>query len=314
MIFEDIFGNDEIKNMLLNFIKNKNIPHALLFYGDDGIGKKQIAKGFACLMMDLHKIKEHPDIYIYSLKKDKKSLGVEDIRLIIEETNKKPFISFKKIIIIDEFHRATESAQNAFLKTLEEPNKNITIILIVENIKNVLDTIKSRCQILRFKPLKNEELKLFLCKEFKNIDEDKINMSITFSQGVPKRAKMFLEDDFFVELREDAFRILNFKKLGFDEIIKFNKIFEKYKNSWEELLTFILIYIRDLLLFKDNVNVNLLMNKDKMDQIDELSLKYNYTELFILFQNINKAIQMLKSNVNTILVLEQFMIFTREAL
>lgn len=313
MIFDDVYGNQKIKDQLLTFVKGGNIPHALIFYGDDGIGKKRIAEGFACLMMGLNSIKEHPDIYIYSAKSNKKSLGIEDIRLIIEETNKKPYLSSKKIIIIDEFHKATEAAQNAFLKTLEEPNKNITIILIVENIKRVLDTIKSRCQIFNFKPLNNEELKLFLRGKFKEIDESKIDSAITFSQGIPKRAKLFLEDDFFNILRDDAFKILNFKKLSFDEILKIDKILEKYKGTWEEFLTFILIYIRDILFLKDNVDISYLMNRDKIGEINELSLKYDHIELFDLVQNINRAVQMLKSNVNSILVLEQFLIFTKEA-
>jgi len=313
MIFDDIYGNSEIKKQLYNFINSENIPHAFLFYGDDGIGKKRIARGFACLMMGLNEIREHPDIYIYSIKSSKKSLGIEDIRIIIEETNKKPYLSSKKIIIIDEFQKATEAAQNAFLKTLEEPNKNITIILIVENIKNILDTVKSRCQILKFKPLNSKELKSFLKKQFKNIDETKINSSIAFSQGIPKRAKMFLEDGFLNTLREDAFKILSFKAISFDEILKMDKILEKYKSTWEDLFTFILIYLRDVLFLKDDVNFNLLMNKDKMDEVYELSSKYDYLELFNLFQNVNRAIQMLKSNVNSMLVLEQFLIFKKEA-
>ena len=312
MIFDDVYGNSQIKKQLFNLINSENIPHAFLFYGDDGIGKKQIAKGFACLMMGLDEIREHPDIYIYPTQSNKKSLGIEDIRVIIEETNKKPYLSSKKIIIIDEFQKATEAAQNAFLKTLEEPNKNITIILIVENNKKILDTIKSRCQIFKFKPLNNKELILFLKREFKHIDEIKIKSSITFSQGIPKRAKMFLEDGFLNTLREDAFKILNFKVLSFDEILKMDKILEKNKSTWEDLFTFILIYIRDVLFLKDNINFNLLMNKDKIDEIYELSSKYDYSDLFNLFQNINKAIQMLRSNVNSMLVLEQFLIFKKE--
>lgn len=311
MIFDDIYGNSDIKSMLLNIINNGNVPHALLFYGADGIGKRKMAEAFSCSYMNLSEIKDYPDIYKYYLGSNKKSIGVEDIRAIIEETNKKPFLSDKKIIIIDEFHKATESAQNAFLKTLEEPNKNITIILIANNERDILDTIRSRCQVFNFKPLNEIELRLFLKKEIKNVDENKIDVSITLSQGVPKRAKMFLEDDLFIALREYALEILNLKELSFDSSLKFNKILEKYKNSWEDLLIFMLSYIRDILFFKQNLGSEDLINKDKQDKIYDLSLRYETIELFSLIKNINKAIQMLKSNVNNILALEHFIIFSK---
>ncbi len=308
MFFDGIYGNDEIKRQLTELALSGNISHAIMFYGDDGVGMKQIAKVVASMMIGLENVKEHPDIYEYSWHLDKRSLGVEDIRIIVEEISKRPYLSDKRIVIIDEFDKATDSAQNAFLKTLEEPSKDNTIILIVENFKSILDTIKSRCQVFKFKPLSQDDMKSYLKERYKDADDEELAIISSLSQGMPKKANMLFKDGFFKILREDVFKILNKDRINFDKILNMSNMLEKYKNNFEDFFVCILTYIRDLLIFKENLNKNSLINKDKLHEIEILAYEYNCNELFDLTKKINNAVVNLKSNVNFNLVMEIFML------
>ena len=173
-MFENILGNDSIKNMLKQTIISGQISHSYLMIGIPGIGKKLIAYKYAkailcleenqicdtcksCMEFDTN---NHPD-FLY-VEPDGNSIKIEQIRELQKRIQEKPIISSKKVYIIDNADLMTKEAQNCLLKTLEEPPEFAIIILIGTNENAFLTTIKSRCMILHFNSIRDEEIRKYL--------------------------------------------------------------------------------------------------------------------------------------------------------
>lgn len=179
MDFSSIIGNDKIKKDLDLAVKNNNVLHSYMFCGQEGIGKKLIAKEFAKKILCINKefkdcsscIKfnsnNHPDFYI--LNEAGETIKVDQIREITNKINEKPIVSEKKVYIINDSDKMTPDAANCLLKTLEEPPEYAVIILIVSNESLILSTVKSRCMKIKFDNISEDELKRFL-KEQKGYD------------------------------------------------------------------------------------------------------------------------------------------------
>ena len=177
-MFQNIYGNEKIKNELINFIKLNKYSHSYLFVGTSGIGKKLIAREFAKMILCTGKEKycgacksciefdtqNNPDFK--EIVPDGNNIKIDQIRELQKKVLEKPIISNKKVYIIDDFDTATKEAQNCLLKTLEEPPEFVNIILIGSNESNFLSTIKSRCTILKFEDISKNDIKRYLQEKF----------------------------------------------------------------------------------------------------------------------------------------------------
>ena len=254
MNFDEIIGNENVKNNLEITCKNNKIAHSYIFLGIEGIGKKIIAKEFARKILCLNEKKgcntcksciefegeNHPDFKIIS--PDGKNIKIDQIREFQAKVYEKPVISSKKVYIIDNADLMTKEAQNCLLKTLEEPPSYVVIILIVSNENKLLNTIKSRCIKITFSSLKNEELKKFLKDE--NID----NKIIKRANGSIKRLIHIKEnEETYFEL-EKIFS--NISKKTLIDTFKGTELFSKNKEIINEMLDYI-----NLILF-ENANSN----------------------------------------------------------
>lgn len=185
-MFDNILGNERIKEVLENSIKLNKISHSYLFIGTEGIGKKMIANEFAkmilctdnnrycgkcksCIEFDTN---NNPDFKI--IDPDGNSLKIEQIREFQNKVYEKPIISNRKVYIINDSDRMTIEAQNCLLKTLEEPPEFVTIILIGSNENAFISTIKSRCMILHFDKISNNDIQKYLQENY----QIKINSKI----------------------------------------------------------------------------------------------------------------------------------------
>ena len=182
MSFNNIIGNDNVKNILTKSLKNNTILHSYMFIGETGIGKKMMANQFAKMILcnnfngeECNTCKScvefdsgnNPD-YVY-IEPEGRNIKIEQIREMQIKVVEKPINSGKKIYIINDADLMTKEAQNCLLKTLEEPPEYIVIILIVNNENKMLTTIRSRCMKIHFDKIKDDEVKRFL-KEKCNID------------------------------------------------------------------------------------------------------------------------------------------------
>ena len=199
-MFEGIIGNEKIKEYLKENIIEDKISHSYLFLGIEGIGKQLIAKEFAKSILCTQKenntycnkcssciqfnSSNHADFKI--IEPEGSSIKIEQIRQMQEKVQEKPIISKNKIYIINNADLLTIEAQNCLLKTLEEPPIHTIIMLIGSNENAFLSTIKSRCMIIHFQKINDEEIKEFLKNEYE-ITNISSNMIKTF-QGSIKRA------------------------------------------------------------------------------------------------------------------------------
>ena len=158
-MFEKIIGNNQIKENLKKALQNGTLSHSYLFVGLKGIGKKLLAIELAKQILNMQS-ETHPDLAI--IEPEGNNIKIEQIRLLQKKIQEKPILSDKKVYIINDAETMTVEAQNCLLKTLEEPPEFATIILIGSNENSFLPTIKSRCMIIRFRPIEDSDLKKYL--------------------------------------------------------------------------------------------------------------------------------------------------------
>ena len=296
-MFENIVGNNKIKELLKNSIENQKTSHSYLFIGIEGIGKKMIAMEFAkailcideknkccnkcksCIEFDSN---NNPDFKI--IEPDGNSIKIEQIREMQNKIIEKPIISSKKVYVINDSDKMTKEAQNCLLKTLEEPPEFATIILIGSNESTYLSTIKSRCMILHFEKISNSELKEILINKFNlKIDNE---MLLKFSQGSISKAIDIIENKEIYEKIEEIISNINNKDII--DIIKMSDILYKSKEIINDIL--------------ENINIQLI----------ELSKKsYTYLECIDIVENTKKR---LKMNANYDMCIDNMLLQMKEKL
>ena len=261
-MFEGIIGNDKIKSGLNKAIKLNKYSHSYLFLGVSGIGKKMIAKEFAkmilcegdvpccnkcksCIEFDSN---NNPDFE--EIVPDGNNIKIEQIREMQRKIIESPIISSKKVYILDDADTLTREAQNCLLKTLEEPPNFATIILIGSNESSFLSTIKSRCTILKFDPIKNEEIEKFLKNKYEL--EGIPKSIIEASSGSIGKAEILKDKQ---ELYESITQVINnIENQDLIDTLKNAEIIYKSQEERQEILE----YINILLLKKAKENVKYL--------------------------------------------------------
>ena len=244
-----IIGNDKVKTELEKIVQNHEVLHSYMFIGQDGIGKKEIAKSFAkkilcetkkegcncksCISFDNG---NNPDFNMIS--EEGNSIKIDQIRTLIEKVYEKPIASEKKVYIIDNSDKMTVEAQNSLLKTLEEPPEYIVIILITSNVDNILNTVKSRCVKVSFNNLSNDEIKEVLNERGLNTNLND-NMYELFNGSVAKALKILEKKEDFTKLEDIANKVNKINKL--DYITKNKSIFTK-ENVYEYLEYLVVIF------------------------------------------------------------------------
>ena len=209
-LFVVIIGHQKQLNYLKRIAESGKIPHALLFSGQKKLGKKTIASEFIFWLFEepgVPKILGHPDFILIEPQEkhpeaERSSLRgspapssalvrgqiqINQIRDLSWRLSLKPIKAKLKAVIIDEAHSMTPEAQNCFLKTLEEPKGNTILILITEKPNFLLPTIVSRCQIIKFYPVKKDEIERYL-KNQEGLSKEEIEEILEIAQGRPGRA------------------------------------------------------------------------------------------------------------------------------
>lgn len=254
-MFDNILGNDRIKEVLANSVKNNKISHSYLFVGTEGIGKKLIAKEFAkmilciddnekycnkckpCIEFDTN---NNPDFKI--IEPDGASLKIEQIRELQSKVAEKPIISKRKVYIINDSDKMTKEAQNCLLKTLEEPPEYVTIILIGSNENKFLSTIKSRCMILHFNKISNDEIEKILEEQYQLKINSKI-MIDAFQGSIGKAIQLKDKIDDYEKIENVIYSLEKKDKI---DILNMAEIIYKAKDEKYDILDYMNIVFINL--------------------------------------------------------------------
>ena len=243
-MFSDIIGNDKLKKELIHSVEINKTSHSYLFIGTEGIGKKLIAEEFAKMLLAVKDTENSPDFSI--IEPDGNSIKIEQIREFQKKVSEKPIISNKKDYIINDSDKMTVEAQNCLLKTLEEPPEFVTIILIGSNENSFLSTIKSRCMILHFEKISDEQIQKYLQDNHQTEINSKIMLeacqgSIGKALEIKDKQELYqnteqlvnsLErkdkidilnmSDFIYKSKDDKLEILNYMNVLFINLAKIN--------------------------------------------------------------------------------------------
>ncbi|HBE9437803.1 DNA polymerase III subunit delta' [Clostridioides difficile] len=294
MYFENIIGQDFAKKYLTNSIKKNKLNNAYMFEGMDGIGKKKFADELSKLLLDYENLENSPDYVL--IKPDGNSIKIAQIRNLQSDIVIRPHRDYK-IYIINNAEKMTLEAQNALLKTLEEPPNYAIIILVTNNKESLLETIKSRCDIIKFSPIPIEDLKSYLIDT--GIEEERAQLLAIFSRGSIENALNLSQSSEFSVMREDVQQYIQIMlDKNIIEILNIPNNMEKYRGKIITLLDMMINYFRDIILLKENVNKNMLINVDKLVFIQNMSGKISYSQLSKIIDIIEDAKNKIKSNCN----------------
>ena len=253
-MFNNILGNDNIKELLTNATKNNKTSHSYMFVGTEGIGKKMIAKEFAKMILCTNENKycgkcksciefdsdNNPDFRI--IEPEGNSLKIEQIREFQKKVAEKPIISNKKVYIINDSDKMTIEAQNCLLKTLEEPPEFVTIILIGANESAYLDTIKSRCMILHFNKISEEDISKYLEENFQTKINSKIMLK-AFQGSIGKAIQLQNKQEEYEQIENVITNLENRDKI---DTLNGAEIIYKAKDEKFEILEYINIVLLEI--------------------------------------------------------------------
>ncbi len=192
-VFDGLYGNEQLKNYLSLIIAEKKLPHALIFEGPEGCGKKTLAKMVAAKMEPSYADKimkmMSPDVTLHGPEDGKKSVGISVVRNIRANSAITPQELSFRFFIIDMAHTMTPESQNALLKILEEPPKGVFFMLLAQNSSALLATVRSRAPVLRLQTFDGGELSDYVVRNNEKAqkmalrDPEGFDMLIRSAQG-----------------------------------------------------------------------------------------------------------------------------------
>ncbi|WP_367568785.1 DNA polymerase III subunit delta' [Lacrimispora sp.] len=325
--FQDIIGHENIKEHLQRAIESNHVSHAYILTGEAGMGRKSIANAFAMTLlcekgkkepcMECHACKQvmsgnHPDL-IYVTHEKTGSIGVDDVREQIHDTIMiRPYSSYYKIYIVDEAEKMTVQAQNALLKTIEEPPSYVVIMLLTTNQEVFLPTILSRCIQLKLKPLQDSVIKSYLVGSL-GIKESRAEIYGAFARGNLGRAIYLASSEEFQLMYTELLHMLkHLRSMDITELLFYIKKMKDENLDIRSCLDFMQIWYRDILMYKVTKDINLLVFREEYNTIREMGSASAYEGIEAILQAIDKARIRLDANVNMELAMELMLLVMKE--
>ena len=325
--FKDVVGHKDVIRYIRNAVEQNKLSHAYILNGQRGSGKKLLARLFAmtlqcqsgqsepcgeCRSCVQTKNGNQPDIITIQHEKPA-TISVDDIRgQIGGDILIKPYSSPYKIYIIPEADLMSVQAQNALLKTLEEPPEYAVIFLLTENADSLLATIRSRCVILKLHNIKDKLVQKYLIEQMQ-VPDYQAELCAAFAQGNIGRAIMLAKSEHFHEIKEGAIQLLkHIDEMELSEIVSAIKEINKYKLEVTDYLDLITIWYRDVLLYKATKDIQGLVFGEQLKFIKMKAAKSSYEGIETILLSLEKAKERLKANVNFELVMELLLLTMKE--
>lgn len=327
--YKDILGNEQIKEHFKNAIKLHKVSHAYILNGDKGMGKKMLSNVFAMALqcergteepcMECRSCRQvisgnHPDIKYITHEKPN-VIAVDEVReQINNDIQIKPYSSPYKIYIVDEAEKMNLQAQNALLKTIEEPPEYGIIILLTSNSEMFLPTILSRCVMLNMKLMEKGQMRDYLMKKM-GLPDYHADVIIAFSGGNLGKAIRLASSEDFNELKSSVTHLLEYiGDMETYEVVMAVKQVEKYKVDIADYIDLMMVWYRDVLMFKASRDMNELTFKDEYGYIKEQAEKISFNGIEEILKAMEKAKVRIRANVNFDLAIEMMYLTIRDGL
>ena len=345
--FSDIIDQQQMKEHMQHALTTDKVSHAYIISGENGSGKEFIARTFAKALQCENRQEKgellescnecpscikalsdnHPDIITITHEKPA-SIGVDDIRQQLrDDVVIKPYESRYKIYIIPEGEKMTPAAQNALLKTLEEPPSYIVIIILTSNINAFLPTIISRCIVLPMKPARDESIIKHLMEECHVVDY-KAMLCASFARGNVGKALELASNERFENLKNETIDLIaKLKNLEIHEIMdRVHGILESPDgeekgskkgidlNQYADFMDILIFLFRDMLVYKATEDDTHLIFTDKVSYISSVTKDCTYEGINCIIKDMEVAKNRINSNVNIDLALELMLMGIKEHL
>ncbi len=325
--FADVLGHEQTITHLKHAIQFHKVSHAYIFNGEKGSGKKLLAGIFAqtleckeggmepCMQCQSCKqfvSQNQPDIIRITHEKPG-TISVEDIRQQLNgDILIKPYSSLYKIYIIDEAEKLTIQAQNALLKTIEEPPVYAVILLLTTNVEMLLPTIQSRCVTLHLKPVPSELIEKYLMEDLE-IPDYYARICTAFAQGNVGKAKRLALSEDFKEMLSHALHLVKYiSEMEVPDLIEDLKKINTYKMEINDYLDLLIVWYRDVLLFKATRDADSMVFSDELISIREKARHSSYEGLERIIKALEKTKIRLNANVNFDMALELLLLTMKE--
>lgn len=325
--FRDIIGQEQIREHLQNALRTHQISHAYLINGERNSGKEFIAKIFSMALQcergedepcqECHSCKQalsgnHPDI-IRLVHEKPNTISVEDIRSKINaDMGIKPYQGPYKIYLISEAEKMTPQAQNALLKTLEEPPEYGVILILTNSLESMLPTILSRCVLLNMKPVPDALVQKYLMETLQ-IPDYKAEVCTAFARGNIGRAKLLASSEEFDKVKQEAVTLLKYiHEMEIAEIAAAIRKITEYQFDVTDYLDILSIWYRDVLLFKATNDVNHLIFREEIQYIKKVADRSSYEGIETVLEALDKAKARLTANVSFDLTMQLLLLTIQE--
>ncbi|MBP3610046.1 MAG: DNA polymerase III subunit delta' [Lachnospiraceae bacterium] len=326
MKFQDVIGQEQITGHLQNAIRMGKVSHAYILQGEAGSGKKLLAGIFAAALQceeggiepcgHCQSCKQavsgnHPDIR--RITHEKAAIGVDDIRLQLNnDIMVKPYSRPYKVYIIDEAEKMTEQAQNAMLKTIEEPPGYAVILLLTVNAKLLLPTILSRCILLNVRPVARQAVTKLLTERH-GIAGYMAEVAADFADGIPGRAIAYAQSGEFVSLKEDVLKVVKrLESMPAEEIYKKVKEWAVRKTELPDMLSLINLWFRDILVMKATKGEGRPVFREEEQELRRQAERMDFRWLEQCLEVIELTRQRMSANVNLEVSLEMMLYAMKE--
>lgn len=320
MSFNNIYGQDKQIAILKNAMKRGRVPHAYLFHGMRGVGKRTTAEAFAkalnCLEGNLDSCDRcssclkidhgnHPDII--TVEPEGNFIRIDTIRNLRKQMKFRPFEGGKRVFIIVDADKMNSAAANSFLKTLEEPSPSNILILIASRHHLLPPTILSRCQQLMFNPIQRDTVASFLEKN-SSLDSESARLLASSSGGSIGKA-LEMNKDSYLTFRNEIIEKISTGNIDEDplKILPFLNEFGKDRKEIAERLEILRSWYRDILVYRETGQTKSLIHQDRIEAIKDFADRISETDILKNIKTINRAYSAIEQNANERLILEWMM-------
>ena len=327
MDFRSIVGHEDIIKHFKSSIDMDKVSHAYIINGEEGSGKKMLARVFAktlqcesgasepcnscksCLQCETG---NQPDIIVVSHEKPG-VISVDEIReQVLDSICIKPYSSKYKIYIIPDAQLMNPQAQNALLKTIEEPPEYGIILLLTNNLDKMLETVKSRCMILTTKPIRERKMIDYLEKDM-GLSEDKAYFCLDFAQGNLGKAIKLASNEEYVKIVDSVVDLMSkIPDMDVDDLTFAMNSIEEFKLSINDYMDLMQMWYRDVLMFKVTGNLDRLLFKGQHSALKKQAAVMSYMSIEGKIDAIAKAKKRLDVNANFSVTMELLLLTLKE--